>query len=229
MNSQNHKNRRSYNWLAYDSSDRLLEKHIQHYKGVLYDLGAGEAPYKDFFLRYADKYVAVDWPGSFHDTYSDIVANLNEPLPIESEVADTVVSLSVLEHLCEPQTMLNEAFRILKMGGWLVLQVPWQWWVHEAPFDFFRYTPYGLEYLFQKAGFIDIKVEPQSGFFTMMIMKMNYFSLRLIRGPWPLSLVIRWVLGGCWYMGQKFAPILDKLDKSWVLETSGYFVTARKP
>jgi ubiquinone/menaquinone biosynthesis C-methylase UbiE len=42
---------------------------------------------------------------------------LNQPLPIESEVADTVISLSVMEHLREPQLFLNEAHRILKRGG----------------------------------------------------------------------------------------------------------------
>ena len=77
---------------------------------------------------------------------ADIVADLNKPLPIESEVADVVVSISVLEHLCEPMTMLSESFRILKPGGSILLQVPWQWWIHEAPYDFYRYSPYGLNY-----------------------------------------------------------------------------------
>jgi hypothetical protein len=31
-----------------------------------------------------------------------------------------------------------------------------------------------------------------------------------------------------WYLGQKSAPLLDKLDREWPLETSGYLVTARK-
>jgi hypothetical protein len=52
----------------------------------------------------------VDWSGTLHELKADILADLNEPLPIEDQVADTVVSLSVLEHLREPQTMLNEAF-----------------------------------------------------------------------------------------------------------------------
>jgi SAM-dependent methyltransferase len=227
--SQQHPNRRPYNWLAYDTSDRFLEKYIPLYKGALYDLGAGESPYKDFFLRHADNYVAVDWSCSYHDTKTDIVADLNAPLPIESNVADTVVSLSVLEHLREPQIMLNEAFRILKSGGGIVLQVPWQWWIHEAPYDFFRYTPYGSEHLLKKAGFVNIKVEPQAGFFTMMTLKMNYFSLRFIRGPRPLRLAIRGVFVVCWYVGQKLAPVLDRLDRNWALETIGYYVTARKP
>lgn len=229
MISSAHPNRQPYNWLAYDNGDRFLQKCIPLYRGVLYDLGAGESPYRQFFLRHAEKYIAVDWAGSIHDTKADIAANLNEPLPIKSGAADAVVSLSVLEHLCEPQTMLNEAFRILKSGGAIVLHVPWQWWIHEAPADYFRYTPYGLDYLLRKAGFVEIEVQPQAGFFTMMTLKMNYFSLRFIRGPWFLRLAMRGVLGVFWYVGQKLAPILDKFDGQWALETSGYHVTARKP
>jgi len=111
----------------------------------------------------------------------------------------------------------------------MVLQVPWQWWIHEAPYDFFRFTPYGLKYLFEKAGFADVVVEPQSGFFTMWILKMNYFSMRFIRGPRILRGLIKATLLPLWYLGQKVAPLLDRLDKDWAAETTGYFVTARKP
>jgi SAM-dependent methyltransferase len=197
--------------------------------GVVYDLGSGESPYRDFFLRYADRYVAIDWEGSIHATKVDIFTDLNEPLPIENRVADTLVCLSVLEHLREPGFMLCEACRILKPGGVLLLQVPWQWWIHEAPNDFFRYTPYGLKYLLGRAGFVDIQVEPQAGFFTTVILKLNYFSLRFIMGPRPVRWLVRQVLGAFWYLGQTLAPFLDRLDRKWELEAPGYFVTARRP
>lgn len=229
MISKNHSNRRAHNWLAYDIGDRFLQKHTQRYKGTLYDLGSGESPYRDFFLQHAQQYIGVDWAGSYHDTKADIAADLNKPLPIASEVADTVVSLSVMEHLCEPQIMLNEAFRILKPKGEIVLQVPWQWWIHEALYDFFRYTPYGLKYLFEKAGFVNIVVEPQAGFFTTAVLKWNYFTSRFIRGPRPLRWLIRAGLIPGWYLGQRIAPFLDKLDRNWALETSGFYVTSRKP
>lgn len=229
MVSQNHPNRRAYNWLAYQTFDHFLVKFAPLYKGTLYDLGAGESPYKDFFLQHAKQYIAVDWASSFHNTKADIAADLNKPLPIADGVADTVVCLSVLEHLCEPLLMLKEANRILKPQGGLVMQVPWQWWIHEAPYDFFRYTPYGLMYLLGKAGFEEVVVEPQSGFFTMWLLKFNYFSLHLIRGPRPLRWALKAVFMVIWYLGQKAAPYLDKLDKDWALEACGYFVTARKP
>lgn len=229
MISKNHSNRSMHNWLIYDISDRFLQNHVDIYKGILYDLGCGEAPYRRFFLKHTDQYIGVDWSGSNNDTNAIVLADLNKTLPFKSGVADTVVSLSVIEHLHEPQNMLNEAFRILKPNGWMILQVPWQWQIHEAPYDFFRYTPYGLHHLFQKAGFVDITVEPQAGFFTMMTLKINYFSLRLIRGPRLLRTLTRGGLVLFWHLGQKLAPLLDKIDKDWALEATGYFVTARKP
>jgi hypothetical protein len=125
--------------------------------------------------------------------------------------------------------MLGEAFRILRSGGYLVLNVPWQWWIHEAPYDYFRYTPYGLNYLLKKAGFTDIVVEPLGGFFTMLVLKLNYFSLRFILGPAPVRFLIRSILRMGWFVGQKCAPFLDHLDRNWQLESNAYYVTARKP
>lgn len=227
--SRNHSNRKSHNWLIYDISDKWLNAYKHTVAGTLYDLGCGESPYKYWLLQQAEKYIGVDWLGSFHSTTADIVANLNEPLPIQSEVADTVLSLSVMEHLSEPQLMLNEANRILKPEGVLVLQVPWQWWIHEAPYDFFRYTPYGLKLLLERAGFDEIDVRPQAGFFTTMTLKMNYFSRRLIRGPALIRYPVLGIFSVIWYVNQKLAPLLDKLDRNWALEAPGYFVTARKP
>jgi SAM-dependent methyltransferase len=223
-----HKNCTSKNWLVYRINEKFLNKFKNKYGKIIYDLGCGEMPYKDFFLQFAEKYVGVDWSGTQHQLKADIVSDLNKPLPIESKVADTVVSLSVLEHLCEPQTMLNEAYRILKPGGNIVLQVPWQWWVHEAPHDFYRYTPFGLKYLFEKSGFKNINVEPSSGFFTMWFLKFNYFSTRFIRGPKPLKYAIKAFLAIIWSILQAAAPILDKLDRNWLLEAPGYWVTAEK-
>lgn len=226
--SQLHNNRNTKNWLIYDITDRFLLKNSALYKGVIFDLGCGESPYKDFFLQYADKYIGVDWGESIHSTKENIIADLNNFIPVDSEVADSIVSISVLEHLHNPQQMLNEAFRILKNEGAIILQVPWQWWVHESPHDYFRYTPYCLRSMFKKAGFDDISVESQSGFFTMWLLKFNYFSSRLIRGP----KLIRWLIKTClipfWYSGQLCAPLLDQLDRNWEAETIGYFVTAKK-
>ena len=171
--SRQHTNRKAYNWLIYDTGDRFLEMLSSHFKGDLYDLGCGEMPYRYWFLQYVDRYVGVDWSGTLHELKADIIADLNAPLPIKDRVADTVVSFSVMEHLREPQNMLNEAFRILKPDGRMILQVPFMWWVHEAPYDYYRYTRYGLKYMFEKAGFTEVEVLPQTGFWVMWTLKFN--------------------------------------------------------
>ncbi|WOJ92971.1 class I SAM-dependent methyltransferase [Congregibacter variabilis] len=194
---------------------------------MLYDLGCGEVPYKEWLLNYCDQYIGVDWSNSLHNLKADIVADLNEPLPIMSCNADTVLSLSVMEHLREPRSFLAEAHRILKPGGAMILQVPFMWGVHEAPHDYFRYTNFGLKYLFEKAGFVDIVVHPQTGFWAMWTMKFNYQTARLIRGPWAVRKCMSLLLNLVWTINQTVAPRLDNYWKS-ENEAAGYFVVARK-
>jgi len=222
-----HSNRRPHNWLIYDIGAKWLDRFKGHYQGDLYDLGCGEMPYKAWLLNYANSYTGVDWGSTQHALKADIVADLNEPLPIESEVADTVMSLSVMEHLREPHVFLNEAHRILKPGGVMVLQVPFMWWVHEAPYDYYRYTHFGLQYLFEKAGFVAVQVYPTTGFWVMWTLKFNYQSTKLIRGPWPVRKATSLLLRLVWALNQRVAPLLDKYWKCEA-ETAGYFVVARK-
>lgn len=226
--SQYHNNRKPHNWLIYDNGDKWLLEYSKHYKGVLVDLGCGTAPYKEFFLNFADKYIGVDWTNTLHDTKADIVSNLNEKIALPDNYADTVVSLSVIEHLCEPQVFLNESYRILKNDGTIILEVPWMWWMHDAPYDYFRYTPFGLKYMFEKAGYKDVHVQPRTGFFTMWFLKMNYFSLRWIKGSHIRKKITKACLIPFWYFSQKIAPWLDSKHRGWSLESAGYFVTATK-
>jgi SAM-dependent methyltransferase len=53
-----------------------------------------------------------------------IVANLEDPLPLDSAQFDWVLCLDVLEHLVAPDRALREAHRLLKPGGKLLINVP---------------------------------------------------------------------------------------------------------
>jgi SAM-dependent methyltransferase len=222
-----HPNRRSHNWLIYHVGEEWLLRFQNKIRGCVYDLGCGEAPYKQWILNSADQYIGVDWGESIHALNADIIADLNKPLPINSAVADTVISFSVMEHLSEPQVFLNEANRILRIGGEIVLQVPFMWGVHEAPYDFFRYTEFGLKYMFEKAGFTEVKVYPQTGFWTMWILKFNYQTMRLVRGPRWARFLIKLPMTIIWGINQFGA---SWLDKTWncTVEPAGYFVVATK-
>lgn len=222
-----HPNNKPHNWLVYKTIHYHLNLLSYAIKGHVFDLGCGEMPYKNWILRHADKYTGVDWGDTIHTLTADIIANLNTELPMKSEVADTIISISVIEHLCEPQTFLNEAFRILKKNSSMILQVPFMWWVHEEPHDYYRYTQYGLKYMFEKAGFSNIKIYHQSGFWCMWTLKFNYQSRRLIQGPWIIRSIISLLLHSLWAINQRIAPLIDQ---HWEAEgeTIGYFVVADK-
>lgn len=217
-----------HNWLVFKHAQKWLNEWAGYIRGTVYDLGCGERPYEDFILQYANQYIGVDWSNTLHDLKADIVADLNQPLSmIDDESADTVFSVSVMEHLCEPQNLLNESFRILKPGGVMLLQVPFQWHVHEAPYDYYRYTEYGLKYMFTKAGFSEVQVTPNTGFWSTVVLKTNYHSLRFIRGPRPLRGFLRMCAIPFWFAAQYMAYGLDKIDRH-PNETAGYTVVAVK-
>ena len=159
---------------------------------------------------------------------ADVVADLNKPFPIENEVADTLVSFSVMEHLCEPQLFLNESYRILKQEGVFILQVPFMWHVHEEPYDFYRFTEYGLKYMFNKAGYTNVTVEASTGFWVNWFVKLNYQLIRILPGNSVKKKLLRGILKPFINNNQKLAKYLDRRMPKTEKETQGYWVVAIK-
>jgi len=224
----NHPNCGPHNRIIYELNYRFLRDNIRHVRGDIVDLGCGERPYEAWLIQYGRSYIGIDWSETLHCLRADIVADLNKPLPVADAVADTIISFSVLEHLQKPTTLLAEAYRILKPSGTLLLQVPFMWGVHEAPHDYYRFTRFGLQVMAKDAGYQNVSIIPQCGYWTAAVLKANYQMRRLIRGPrlvrWPLS----WCARIVWWVDQPLALMLDKHAAS-ESETIGYFMVASKP
>jgi ubiquinone/menaquinone biosynthesis C-methylase UbiE len=129
------------------------------------DVGAGEGNWRDFFkhceYKTQDNGVGEkDWDYSKTDYKGDITK-----IPCEAEKFDVILLTEVLEHLPEPLFALKELNRILKKGGSLYLTVPFAFQEHETPFDYYRYTSYGLKHLLDKSGFKMKKLERRGGYF----------------------------------------------------------------
>lgn len=224
-----HPNRGPHNWLLYEREGAFLRSAVPYYRGVVYDLGCGLSPYREFFLRHCTGYVGVDWAASQHDLRADLVADLDAPLPIPDCSAGTVVCLSVLEHLPHPLATLREVRRILEPGGALVLVVPFQWRVHEAPADYFRYTPFGVRALLEEARLEVLSVEPLGGYFSSAALKFNYFSRRFLDGRPRARWLRQAALLPLWTAGQCVAPMLDRrLDHAPHMEAPCYAAVARR-
>lgn len=218
----------SHNWILKRTLNSLLLDRIGELSGLVVDLGCGRRIFEPELTRQGCSYLGLDWENSAHGLHADVIADLNDAIPLKDACADHILSLEVLEHLCEPMRMLLEAFRVLRSGGTLTMSVPFQWWVHEAPWDYYRYTEFGLTYLLSKSGFEAITIKPTSGFWTTWLVKLNYQSARLVRGPHMLRVALRTSLTPLWWITQHLAALMDRAWKE-PRETVGYFVTARKP
>lgn len=225
---KNYPKRKAHNWLEYDIVKKYLNDYSKLYKGTLINFGRERYFSKEKFLNYVNKYIRVDKGDNFSNSKIDLMTNLNKTIPLENNFADTIFALNILEHVKEPQHFLDESFRILRNDSYLILYVPFQSGINNLSSDYFRYTPYGLEYLLKKSGYQNIKVQPTAGFFTTIFLKLNYFSLRLTKGSKFKKRYMSYLLRPFWYINQKLATVLDKTHRGWSLEAQSFFVVAYK-
>ncbi len=128
--------------------------------GTVLDYGAGKAPYKSIFTK-CDKYIALDYSESaelYGYKNGETIYYDGKVIPLEDETVDNAVSIEVLEHIEDLENSLNEIRRVLKCGGILLFTVPMVQPLHGEPYDFRRFTKYGIEKMLKEKGFEMISI-----------------------------------------------------------------------
>ena len=201
----------------------LVKAARRYLKGRLVDIGCGDKPYKKLISPFVTAHVGVDHHETLHGKSEIDIFGSAYTVPEPDSSFDSAICTAVLEHLEEPEVALRECYRLLKSGGCAIYSVPFIWHIHEEPRDFFRFSKFGLEYLFKKVGFEILELNALSGFWVTFGQLFVYNLHRFNRGP------LRWlhlidVIG---LIIQAVALGLDKIDKSerW---TWMYIVVARK-
>ena len=130
------------------------------------DAGSGSKQYSGYFSH--AKYFSIDFMKSKRAyTKPDMVGDV-ELLPLKTEIFDAILNTQVLEHVPHPDSVISEFYRILKPKGRLFLTVPQDEGVHEAPYDFFRYTRFGLANLLTEKKFKNLDIKPRGGVFWQL-------------------------------------------------------------
>jgi SAM-dependent methyltransferase len=163
--------------------------------GRLVDLGCGNVPFFEMYRDRVDDSLCVDWPVSPHQLKPvDVFADLRLPLPLNDCAFDTVLLFDVLEHIPNPHDLTNEASRILRPGGVVLIGVPFLYPIHEAPNDFNRYTAYQLRRLAVSSGLSVLELEEVGGSPEVLAdIAIKTFSSRP-RVAACLLVVARWLL-----------------------------------
>lgn len=105
----------------------------------------------------------------------DVVSDAHV-LAFKDEKFEGVILESLLEHVLDPELVVAEAFRVLKKGGIMFVELPFMYEFHQAPADYYRFTLPGIERLFRDFKKIDagIDIGPTG---TLNAVLRNYFAL----------------------------------------------------
>lgn len=141
--------------LAADLVARLYQMHIPQFaSGRLLDLGCGSVPLFECYRPYVTENICVDWYNTRDwNPHLDCALDLGVPLPFQDNQFRTIILSDVLEHLPEPFRLWDEMARVLEPKGHILMNVPFLYWIHEAPYDYYRYTEYALRRFASGSGF----------------------------------------------------------------------------
>ena len=120
--------------------------------GKILDVGCGTKPYKDLFLYEKYDGLEIDTPKTRKTGKAEYFYDGNI-FPFENSVYDGVLCNQVLEHIFEPDIFLQELSRVLKKDGLLLLTVPFIWDEHDQPYDYSRYSSFGISHILIKNKF----------------------------------------------------------------------------
>lgn len=123
--------------------------------GKLLDVGCGRKPYKKI-LTNVTEYIGMDIenPGHDHSEEDIDVFYDGKTFPFPDESFDSVLTNQVFEHVFNPAEFIAEINRVLKPSGNLLLTVPFIWDEHEQPFDYGRYSSFGIKHILEKNNFV---------------------------------------------------------------------------
>ncbi len=187
--------------------------------GKILDIGGSrKSGYQDLIQGEHTYVVANISDDHGYDVYCDV----QEPFPFQDGEFDHALAINLIEHIYQHRNVFNEAYRVLKKDGSLVIEVPFMYYVHGSPDDYFRYTKSCLHNLCVDAGFPADKIhieELGAGVGYVMAQLLYLIPFKWVR--MSLSRCVIWfdnLLAKC---SSKYATTRERY-------TLGYLVIATK-
>ena len=180
-------------------------------EGRLLDVGCGRQPYRELFVVSAYVGLEIDSEASRKREMADYYYD-GKSFPFHDDEFDSVLCNQVLEHVFNPDEFLSEIKRVLKPGGRLLLTVPFVWDEHEQPYDYARYSSFGLIALFKQNGLKIIEHQKTCSNASIIFQLVNAYIYKITRElPWPIrGLVIVTIMSFFNILGLVFGFLLPK-------------------
>ena len=164
---------------AYGQYQATLRLVLAHVRGRAIDLGCGYAPFRNQLTDNVTAYDTLDLRPRIRTTY---VGDVQDMYMISQESYDSALILEVLEHVPDPFKAMREIYRILKPGAVVVLSVPHLSRIHDAPYDYYRFTSFGLQHMLSDAGFEVMEICSKGGIFCFLGHQLSTLLLGMVWG-----------------------------------------------
>jgi ubiquinone/menaquinone biosynthesis C-methylase UbiE len=192
---------------------------------IVFDAGAGDGHWRKN-LPSNINYISMDLGvGDAEVDYShlDIKGDLRQ-IPLADNSVDIIICIQVLEHLPEPWKAIEEMHRILKPGGKIFASCPQGEPQHQVPYDFYRYTVYGLRSIFEQYRFKIDFIIPQTGNFAKIRNDIYHSADKMIESKRKLQGILLKIIARGFYF------LFGKNDDNSVFQTNtvGHFIKASK-
>lgn len=166
----------------------------KHARGRLLDLGCGTKPYEPLFAPHVASYYGVDFGGTSELHYgsatkADLFVDGTDTM-LPSGSFDTLLATQVLEHVFDTREFVAECHRLLAGGGIGIFTIPFVWQCHAEPNDFYRFTRYGIERIFERQGFRILELRPVGGAYAA-ILQARIISIHCRELKSPIRRVLR--------------------------------------
>lgn len=139
------------------------------------DIGCGSKPYLILFKPFANSYIGVDPNKEMNPD----ICSYAESVPLKENSFDFAICTQTLEHVKGHKEAIKEMYRVLKNGGTLFLTTHGTYPIHGAPNDYWRFTKYGLEKIFED--FNSVEIVPMGGTILCLFQIINLFFAKLSR------------------------------------------------
>ncbi len=146
--------------------------------GKCLDIGCGNKHYVRYYTNVSE-YIGLEYDQERNRQKAADFFYDGETFPFEDSSFDAAVSNEVLEHVFNPQQHLKEMYRILKPNSLVLMTLPFVWDEHEQPYDFARYSSFGLRHILEEAGFEIIEMKKTSSDISCVFQCLNMYIYKL--------------------------------------------------
>ena len=138
-----------------------------------------------------DEYIGIEIndEGRQNHSHADVIYD-GEVMPPEDKSCERIFLSEVLEHVFNPDTFLKEANRVLKTNGLFLTSTPFFWEEHVQPYDYARYTSFGLKYILEQNGFEVIKLVKCGNGIEVVLQTINNYIFRTFKWKYPFQLIV---------------------------------------